>query len=108
VRRLLQPVLLLELHRGPSHGYGLLDGLEAFDLGHLDPSVVYRTLREMEIEGWVRSTWDEQQTQGPPRRVYRLSAAGEQVLEHWVRDLEQRRSRIDRFLRAHRRMKNGN
>jgi DNA-binding PadR family transcriptional regulator len=97
--------VLLELRRGPSHGYGLLDGLAEFDLGHLDPSVVYRLLREMEDAGWVKSTWDEHRTQGPPRRVYQLSAEGERVLEQWSQDLEQWRSRIDRFLRAHRKLK---
>ena len=65
LRRLLEPVLLLRLSRGPAHGYGLLDGLEEFDLGHLDPSVIYRLLREMEDAGWVNSAWDGQRTQGP-------------------------------------------
>lgn len=103
-RRLLEPVLLLQLKRDSSHGYGLLEGLEEFDLGPFDPSVIYRLLREMEGSGWISSTWDEQQTQGPPRRVYRLKAAGEAVLQDWVKDLEAGRSRIDRFLRAYKRM----
>jgi PadR family transcriptional regulator PadR len=102
LRRLLEPVLLLQLHRGASHGYGLLDGLEEFALGGLDASIVYRVLREMELEGWVDSTWDELQTQGPPRRVYRLTGAGERVLEEWARDLKDWRLRIDRFLDAYR------
>jgi poly-beta-hydroxybutyrate-responsive repressor len=103
VRRLLQPALLLELHRGPSHGYALLDGLDAFDLGGADPSMVYRALREMEVEGWVTSSWDPHQTQGPPRRVYSLTRKGEEVLVQWTSDLEHWRSRIDRFLRAYKR-----
>ena len=91
-RRLLEPVLLLQLKRGASHGYGLLEGLEEFDL------------REMENSGWVNSTWDDQLTQGPPRRVYKLSAEGERVLQDWVKDLEQGRSRTERFLRAYKQM----
>lgn len=102
LRRLLEPVLLLQLHRGASHGYGLLDGLEEFALERLDASVVYRVLREMELAGWVDSTWDELQTQGPPRRVYQLTEEGERVLEQWTRDLEDWRLRIDRFLGAYR------
>ena len=102
LRSLLEPVLLLELRQGPSHGYALLDGLAEFDLGHLDPSVVYRVLREMEVEGWVRSSWDELQTQGPPRRVYRLSDGGEEALARWAQELEMSKSRIDRFLRTYR------
>jgi DNA-binding PadR family transcriptional regulator len=94
-------VLLLQLQRGASHGYGLLEGLEEFDLGLFDPSVIYRLLRDMESSGWVSSTWDDQQTQGPPRRVYSLSAEGEGVLQGWVKDLEEGRTRIDRFLHAY-------
>ena len=103
-RRLLEPVLLLQLKRGASHGYGLLEGLEEFDLGLFDPSVIYRLLREMEKSGWVNSTWDDQQTQGPPRRVYRLSADGERVLQTWVKDLEEGRTRTERFLRAYKQL----
>jgi PadR family transcriptional regulator PadR len=103
-RRLLEPVLLLQLKRGASHGYGLLEGLEEFDLGLFDPSVIYRLLREMEGNGWISSTWDEKQTQGPPRRVYQINAEGEGVLQQWTKDLEQGRSRIDRFLRAYKKL----
>jgi DNA-binding PadR family transcriptional regulator len=59
----------------------------------------------MEVEGWVTSSWDPHQTQGPPRRVYELTADGETVLAHWTRDLEAWRSRIDRFLSAYRNRK---
>ena len=103
-RRLLEPVLLLQLKRNQSHGYGLLEGLEEFDLGLFDPSVIYRLLREMESNGWIDSTWDDRQTQGPPRRVYKLNAEGERVLQGWIKDLEEGRSRIDRFLRKYKQM----
>ena len=98
---MLAPLLLLKLCDGPAHGYRLLDGLDEFDLGHLDPSVVYRMLREMELDGWVTSTWDPRKTQGPPRRVYRLSAPGREVLAEWARELESSKSGIERFLRAY-------
>jgi DNA-binding PadR family transcriptional regulator len=99
---MLGPVLLLRLSEGAAHGYSLLEGLDEFDLGHLDPSVVYRMLREMEDEGWVTSTWDQDQTQGPPRRVYELSGRGRTVLAQWAGDLEASKSRIERFLDAYR------
>jgi len=107
LRHVLEPVLLLQLQRGAAHGYRLLDGLEEFELEDVDPSVVYRLLREMELSGWVQSTWDEHRTQGPPRRVYRLNREGERMLEQWARDLESSRLRIDRFLRAHKATKDG-
>ncbi|MGD8398432.1 MAG: PadR family transcriptional regulator, partial [Anaerolineae bacterium] len=69
--------MLLLLHHGPAHGYTLMDELGAFGLGDTDPSAVYRALREMEGRGWVTSSWEEEQTQGPPRRVYRLTELGD-------------------------------
>jgi PadR family transcriptional regulator PadR len=103
MRRLLESVLLLRLHDGPAHGYSLLDGLDQFDLAHLDASVIYRLLRDMEGDGQVTSTWDGDQTQGPPRRIYRLTASGKEALAWWVKDLEASKARIERFLRAYRR-----
>jgi len=100
-RRLVEPVLLLTLRGGPAHGYSLLASLEEYDLGSFDPSVVYRLLREMESDGWVASTWDAQATQGPPRRVYELTATGEEILAAWARELERSKSRIQKFLTAY-------
>ncbi len=102
LRRFLQPVLLLRLHQGEAHGYSLLDSLDEFGLNGLDPSVIYRLLREMEDEGWVSSTWDEEQTQGPPRRIYRLNKEGKEVLDMWAVELGQSKSRIERFLKVYR------
>ncbi|MGD8516817.1 MAG: helix-turn-helix transcriptional regulator, partial [Anaerolineae bacterium] len=70
--RFLEPTLLLILHQGPAHGYTLIEQLREFGLTDIDPSAIYRALRDMESEGWVISSWDEEQTQGPPRRVYHL------------------------------------
>jgi poly-beta-hydroxybutyrate-responsive repressor len=95
---MLEPALLLLLHHGPAHGYTLLDQLGGFGLGELNTSVVYRALRDMEEKGWVTSTWDEEQTQGPPRRVYRLTEAGDEVLSWWAQDLRETRTMIDHLL----------
>jgi PadR family transcriptional regulator PadR len=100
---MLGPALLLLLHHGPAHGYTLLEGLGGFGLAHLDSSGIYRTLRDMEAKGWVVSTWDEERTQGPPRRVYRITALGDEMLAQWVRDLEESRGRIDHLLNVYQR-----
>jgi PadR family transcriptional regulator PadR len=98
VARMLEPSLLLLLHHGPAHGYTLLERLGQFGLEALNPSVVYRVLRDMEARGWVTSTWDEETTHGPPRRVYRLTALGDEVLGWSVQDLRDTRSIIDHLL----------
>ena len=93
--------MLLLLHHGPAHGYTLLRQLGEFGLLHLDPSVGYRTLREMEEKGWVTSTWDEEQAQGPPRRVYSLTALGDEELGRHTQELQEKRATIDRLIQAY-------
>jgi PadR family transcriptional regulator PadR len=100
--RLMEPVLLLLLHRGLSHGYALLDRLSEYGLDQVDPSAVYRALRDMEEQELVASNWDEQETQGPPRRVYRLTALGDKALSLWITDLKEARARIDHVLESYR------
>ncbi len=100
--RFLEPTLLLLLHHGPGHGYTLIDGLEGYGLHDVDTSAVYRALRGMEEKEWVASSWDEEQTQGPPRRVYRLTKLGDEVLRWWTQDLHETRGMIDDILGSYR------
>jgi poly-beta-hydroxybutyrate-responsive repressor len=95
--------LLLLLHHGPAHGYPLLEQLSEYGLADVDSSSVYRTLRDMEEQGWVTSSWEEEETEGPPRRVYRLTALGDEVLALWTQDLYETRDMIDYLLGAYRR-----
>ena len=90
----LEPVLLLLLHQGLAHGYTLIEQLGGFGLEGVDPSVVYRALRDMDGKEWVTSNWDVDETQGPPRRVYHLSAQGDEVLGAYMRDLRQTHQQI--------------
>lgn len=108
VRQFLQPCLLLLLREGEAHGYALLGEIERFglDAERLDPSLLYRMLRDMEEVGWVRSRQDED-SQGPPRRVYALTAEGETQLEIWVDDLKRVRGEIDRLLTVYEQVRTG-
>jgi len=99
--RFVEPTLLLLLHYGPAHGYPLIEQLGQYGLADVDPSAVYRALRDMEERGWVLSSWEEEQTQGPPRRVYRLTPQGAEVLGWWTQDLQDTRHMIDRLLGAY-------
>jgi PadR family transcriptional regulator PadR len=99
--RFVEPTLLLLLHYGPAHGYPLIEQLSEYGLADIDPSAVYRALRDMEERGWVLSSWEQEQTQGPPRRVYRLTALGDEVLGWWARDLHETRDMINHFLGAY-------
>ena len=90
----LEPVLLLLLHHGPGHGYTLIERLGKFGLGDLHPSVAYRALRDMDGKDWVTSSWEVDETQGPPRRVYRLTAQGNEALGAYMQDLKRTQAEI--------------
>ena len=95
---MLEPVLLLLLHRCPDHGYALLRKLRQFGLEDVAPGVVYKALREMETREWVTSIWDKKQTQGPPRRVYHLSALGDEMLDRYTQNLQRTQDVISQIL----------
>ena len=84
---LIEPALLILLKRKPQHGYTLLENLISLGLGTPHPSVVYRTLRDMEILQWIQSQWDAEETQGPPRRIYALTSQGEKALQNWLNEM---------------------
>ena len=98
---MLESALLLLLHRETAHGYTLLEQLKEFNLGEIDLSIIYRALRDMEARGWVTSTWDEEQSQGPPRRVYCITTLGDEMLAARIQDLDETRRMLDRLVGAY-------
>ena len=96
---ILEPALLILLKEQPRHGYTLLGDIETLGMTTIHPSVVYRTLREMEGLEWIQSDWDTDQTQGPPRRTYRLAAQGEEALRNWRHELKKTQKLISDLLR---------
>ena len=99
--RFVEPTLLLLLHHGRAHGYTLIEQLGEYGLADIDSSVIYRALRDMEERAWLVSSWEEEETQGPPRRVYRLTRLGDELLGWWIRDLRGTRDMIDHLLSAY-------
>ncbi len=98
----LRPALLFLLTRENTHGYSLLDGLNEFGFNakRLDPSLMYRTLRDMEEAGWVSSHLGEE-SRGPQRRVYQLLPEGKTYLAELVGGLRRRRDEIDNLLQTY-------
>ncbi len=96
----IEPALLLMLHKGPTHGYGLINDLHRVGLGEypIDPSTVYRVLRDLEGRGLIVSAWDSAVTSGPPRRVYQLTPDCEAYLAAWMRDLRATHDVLARLL----------
>jgi DNA-binding PadR family transcriptional regulator len=84
--RFIEPILLLLLKKhGNAYGYELVGELNAHALtdSTIERGAVYRTLRILEENGNVISSWDVSGT-GPARREYRLTPSGEVHLEEWA------------------------
>jgi PadR family transcriptional regulator PadR len=100
-RNWLQPFLLLSLQQWHSHGYELMQRLAVFGFESMDPGGVYRTLRQLERDGLVSSSWDTDSSQGPARRVYSLTASGEAYLQTWASALRGYQSMLDSFFQTY-------
>ena len=88
--RFVEPVLLFLLKKkGRSHGYELANDLRAYAFtdSEIEVAALYRTLRQMEVSCCVTSEWDVEGS-GPARRVYVLTARGEEHLQEWVSVLD--------------------
>jgi PadR family transcriptional regulator, regulatory protein PadR len=98
MRGFVQPRLLLQLTKKPAHGYELMEVLGAEEDGDApDPGTLYRTLRSLEEDGFVSSTWDTGDS-GPARRVYKLTEQGIEYLHAWAVSIRATRAQLDRFL----------
>jgi PadR family transcriptional regulator PadR len=96
-RGFLQPSLLLLLGERPGYGYDLVARLKELGLDD-DSGTVYRALRALEAGGAVYSYWNTSDT-GPARRMYRLTGAGEEMLQSAVQSMTETYEAIGRWLR---------
>ena len=96
--RLVEPALLAFLQKENLHGYGLLEKLDSLGLDAINPSMIYRILRDYEDIGLVRSDWDSEGTQGPPRRVYAITGEGRAALKRAETSLRETADRIESLL----------
>lgn len=96
-RNFARPCLLLLLSEAQAHGYELIERMRPFGFDVGDPATIYRTLRQMERDGIVTSTW-ELPKRGPARRVYALTDVGRELLAAWAHTLERNRAIVDAFL----------
>ncbi|KOO50471.1 poly-beta-hydroxybutyrate-responsive repressor [Priestia koreensis] len=90
------PFLLLSLRGWNLHGYKLIQQLMSFGFTSVDQGNVYRTLRQLEKDDLIASEWDTT-ADGPARRIYSLTKAGEQYLELWAGSLEQYQTMLNSF-----------
>jgi PadR family transcriptional regulator, regulatory protein PadR len=99
-RNWLVPVILLSLREWNSYGYELMERAAAFGFEAMNPGTLYRTLRQMEKEGIVESTWETSRG-GPARRMYSITDAGRAYLDFWAKSLEQYQKTMENFFRLY-------
>lgn len=84
VSRFIEPVVLRILkEKTQSYGYQIAECLSEYALtdATIEGAALYRTLRTLEANGYVSSTWEA--GEGPARRTYALTEAGDEHLRHW-------------------------
>nr|HET6904772.1 poly-beta-hydroxybutyrate-responsive repressor [Ktedonobacteraceae bacterium] len=94
------PVLLLMLRGLNSYGYELMENMAKYGFNTMNAGTFYRTLRQMEKDGMVSSSWDTSEG-GPARRMYSITEAGENYLKFWASSLEQYQNMMNRFFQMY-------
>jgi len=85
VSRFIEPVVLRILKdKKRSYGYEIAENLAQYALtdATIEGAALYRTLRTLEANGYVVSTWEA--GEGPARRNYSLTRAGQEHLKEWA------------------------
>jgi poly-beta-hydroxybutyrate-responsive repressor len=83
----LEAVILLSLREWSSYGYELMGRARMFGFGAMNTGTLYRTLRRMEKDGVLESSW-ETSGDGPARRMYTITGSGSAHLGIWVKSME--------------------
>jgi PadR family transcriptional regulator, regulatory protein PadR len=95
-RDILVPYVLLAVSLQRAHGYLIEDYLRRAGFFNIEMSTLYRTLRQLEKDGLLRSIWEPGPT-GPARRVYSLTDVGRTWLDSWADTLGMYRRMLDQF-----------
>jgi DNA-binding PadR family transcriptional regulator len=99
--RHLPAFILLTLAHESRHGgaihTALSQRLEGFNT---DSGAIYRTLRALEEQGAIASTWDTPRT-GPARKVYQITPAGWIQLQALAEDIRYRLGLLQTFLTSY-------
>ena len=97
--RFLVPAILLLLAEESSHGYELTERYSklGFTVASSDPGAIYRTLKLLESEGFIKSKWETTEP-GPAKKIYSITAEGFEMLSSWVAEIKERKKIFELFL----------
>jgi PadR family transcriptional regulator, regulatory protein PadR len=84
-RGTLELCVLALISSKPRYGYDLVSALERWEPLATTEGTVYPMLRRLQREGKVEASWQES-VAGPPRKYYRLTPHGHDLLERMTAD----------------------
>ena len=93
----LQYCVLALLAREERYGFDLVRALGNVDGMVTTEGTIYPLLGRLRRDGLVETTWRESPS-GPPRRYYRLTAAGHAALDAFTREWSRFRDAVDQFV----------
>ncbi len=96
-RGALEFCVLALLRDGERYGFELVQTLSAIDGMVTTEGTLYPLLGRLRRDGVVDTTWRESSA-GPPRRYYRLTASGKDVLDAFTHEWRRFRTGVDTVL----------
>ncbi|MCK4899928.1 MAG: helix-turn-helix transcriptional regulator [Anaerolineales bacterium] len=95
LRRGMLVLATLSQLREPKYGYALIDELSRQGLD-IEQGTLYPLLRRLEDQGLLESEWNVDGSR--PRRYYRISPTGDEVLTRLITEWEQLTGVIERLV----------
>lgn len=90
--------ILLVLSLGPNHGLGILAKMDEIVTGHrLDTAVIYRVLKKLELDGFIRHEWVNSDI-GPRKKVFYITETGKKELYRYKNSIEKTIERLQIFV----------
>jgi PadR family transcriptional regulator PadR len=92
---------VLDKAEGPMYGYQIAKLIEGRtkEIDIMKQGALYPVLRSLEATGLLESEV-EPSVSGPPRRYYKITAAGRQTLAKWVEIWEQTSGLVDAVIKG--------
>jgi PadR family transcriptional regulator PadR len=96
-RGVVELCTLALIARGPQYGYQLALALSHWSPLAITEGTLYPLLRRLQREGLIDASWQPSQD-GPPRKYYRLTPAGQALLETQLADWRRLTEAVDILL----------
>ncbi len=85
LKGVLDMCLLALIAEEPSYGYEMVDKLQEKGLELVSEGSIYPLLSRLQKKGYIQGYFVESQG-GPPRKYYRIEAAGREQLRRWAQE----------------------